>query len=57
MFSRKFPQLFLNLAFVSPASTPAARSRHFHQLADVALAGPKLGQQAPHFPSPLYEPN
>ena len=56
MLPRQLPQPFLNLAIVSPASIPAARSWHCHQLADVALAGLVLLQQAPHFRSPLYEP-
>ena len=38
------------------ASIPVTRSRHRHQLADVALAGPELPQQARHFRSPCYEP-
>src|ERR1700677_889230 len=56
MLSRQFPQPFLNLAVISPASILAARSRHRHQLAHVALAGLELRQQAPHFRSPFYEP-
>ncbi len=56
MLPRYFPQPFLNLAVVSPASIPANRSWHRHQVADVALAGLNLRQQAPHFRSPLYEP-
>jgi hypothetical protein len=49
MLTRQFPQPFLKLAVVSPAPIPATRSWHRHQLADVALAGLELGQQAPHF--------
>lgn len=55
MLTRQLSQPFLNLAVISPASIPATRSRHCHQLADVALAGRELGQQAPYFRSTLYE--
>jgi hypothetical protein len=55
MLTRQFPQPLLNLAIISPASIPATRSRHRHQLADVGLAGPELLQQARHFRSPCYE--
>ena len=56
MLTRQFAQPFLNLAVISSALIPATQSRHRHQLADVALAGLELAQQAPHFRSPLYEP-
>src|SRR5262249_20090077 len=56
MLAGQFSQPFLNQAVVSPASIPATRSRHPHQLADVALAGLELLQQAPHFRSSFYEP-
>ena len=36
MLTRQFAQPFLNLAVISSASIPATRSRHRHQLADVA---------------------
>jgi hypothetical protein len=56
MLPRQFAQPFLKQAVVSPAPIPATRSRHCHQLADVALAGPELFQQAPHFCPSCYEP-
>ena len=48
MFSCQFPQPFLNLAVISPAPILSTRSRHCHQIANVALAGLELTQQAPH---------
>src|SRR5579875_208264 len=56
MLSRQLPQPLLDLAVIPPAPVSTARSRHRHQLADVALAGPELLQQAPHLCPPLYEP-
>ena len=56
VLTRQFSQPFLYMAVISPASIPPTRSRHRHQLADVALAGLELFQQAPHFRSTLYEP-
>ena len=56
MLAGQLAQPLLNLTVVSSASIPATRSRHCHQLADVALTGLELHQQAPYFRSPRYEP-
>ncbi len=47
--SSRLLRVRFTVAVVTTALIAVRRSRHFHQLADAALAGLKVGQQAPPF--------